>query len=107
MAYRISYMMTVDFVPDGAGPLSVPSAQRLILGQIVMQGLTVNNPTISNPGQPQGYQAVTGGDSPQQSDFNTALNGSSATPAGGMALDLSNAIAADLARIQGFATGGG
>lgn len=107
MAYQIRYRVDVVWIPDGAGPMSVISAQKLQLGTVDFAGLTVQNPTISNPGQPTSYQAVTGGDAPAQSDFNNALTGSTATPTGGLALDIANAIAANLARIQGFATGGG
>lgn len=105
--YLIRYVVEVDWVPDGAGPLSMPSAQKLKLGSLEFAGLTVANPTISITGQPTGYQQVPGGDAPTQGNFNTALTGSSATPAGGLALDISTAVAANLARIQGFASGTG
>lgn len=105
MAYRIDYQLKVSFVADGAGPVSVPQQQMLLLGQISMAGLTVQS--VQAAGQPVGYQAVPGADAPTQANFNNALTGANATPAGGMALDLANAIAANLARIQGFATGGG
>jgi hypothetical protein len=107
MAYQVRYCLEVVWIPDGAGPVSMASAQKLRLGTIDFAGLTVQNPTISTPGQPTSYQVVTGGDAPAQSDFNNALTGSTATPTGGAALDLANAIAANLVRIQGFATGGG
>jgi hypothetical protein len=78
----------------------------LLLGQISMGGLTVEAGGPA-PGQPQGYQAVPGGDTPTLANFASALTGSTSVPAGGMALDLYNAISENLARIQGFATGGG
>ncbi len=105
MAYQIRYQIDVVWIPDGAGPLSVPSAQRLQLGSMNFSGLTVQNPQNLTPGQPTGYQQVPGGDAPTQADFELALNGVGSAPTGGMALDLDNAIAANLARIQGFATG--
>lgn len=104
MAYVIQYQLKVAWVPDGAGPLSQPSAQMMLLGQIALQGLTIATPPST---QPTGSQQVPGGDAPTQGNFNTALNGSAGTPTGGMALDLANAIAANLTQIQGFATGGG
>lgn len=107
MSYRISYMMRVEYIADGAGPMSVPAQQILLEGQISMQGLTVANPTITNSGQPTGYQQVPGGNSPTQANFNNAMTGSDSTPSGGMALDLATAIATNLTRIQGFASGGG
>lgn len=104
MSYQLDYMLKVSWVPDGAGPLSQPSAQMIMLGQIAMKGLTLA--TVPST-QPTGSQQVPGGAAPTQGNFNTALNGSAGTPTGGMALDLSTAIAANLTQIQGFATGGG
>jgi hypothetical protein len=106
MAYQIEYQLKVSWIPDGAGPVSVPSAQMLLLGQISMGGLTVTAGGPA-PGQPQGYQQVPGADAPTIANFATALNGATSAPAGGMALDLYNSINTNLTRIQGFATGGG
>ncbi len=97
MSYQIRYQIDAVWIPDGAGPLSVPSAQRLQLGSMNFSGLTVQNPQNLTPGQPTGYQQVPGGDAPTQGNFDTALTA--------MQADLSAAIAANLARIQGFATG--
>ncbi len=97
MSFQIRYQLDVVWIPDGAGPLSVPSAQRLQLGTMNFSGLTVQNPTISTPGQPTSYQQVTGGDAAGQTEFDLALEA--------MEDDLSTAIAYNLTRIQAFATG--
>jgi hypothetical protein len=108
MAYIIKYALEVLWVPDGAGPLSVPSAQKLKLGTLEYSGLTVVNPQNLTAGQPTGFIQVPGGNAASQANFRTALQGSSGAPtAGGMTADLDAAIATNLARIQGFATGGG
>ena len=97
MSYQIRYQMDVVWIPDGAGPMSIPSAQRLQLGSMNFSGLTVQNPQNLTTGQPTGYQQVPGGDAPSQGNFDTALES--------MEDDLSTAIAANLTRIQAFATG--
>ena len=108
MAYQIRYEIEVVWIPDGAGPMSVPSAQKLRLGQIAFSGLTPGVAGAPGGSQPTGFIQVPGGDTPTQGNFNTALNGAAGTPtAPSMANDLSAAIAANLAQIQGFATGGG
>ena len=99
MSYQIKYSYEILFIPDGAGPMSVQSAQKLRLGTLDFAGLTVDNPQNLTPGQPTGYQQVPGGDTPTQANFNTAVAAA--------AQDIDVAIAANLARIQGFATGGG
>lgn len=103
MAYQIRYMLEVNWIGDGAGPMSVATAQGMILGQLGINGLT----PVTATGQPTGVQAVPGGDSPTIGNFSTALYGSSSAPSGGMALDLYNAINSNLTQIQGFSTGGG
>ena len=108
MAYLLKYSLEVIFVPDGAGSMSVPSAQKLKLGSLEFAGLTVQNPQNLTAGQPTGYIQVPGGNAPSQANFRTALQGTSGAPtAGGMTADLDTAIATNLAQIQGFATGGG
>ena len=106
MAYLIRYVLEIDWIADGAGPnMLAPSAQKLKLGSLEMFGQTV---AVVPSGQPTGYIQVPGGDAPTQANFRTALQGSSGAPtAGGMTADLDAAIATNLARIQGFATGGG
>lgn len=105
MPFLLRYVAEVVYVPNGAGPMSIPSAQKIRLGSLEFAGLTVATPAT---GQPTGYIQVPGGDAPSQANFRTALQGSSGAPtAGGMTADLDAAIATNLARIQGFATGGG
>ena len=106
MAYMIRYALNIEWIPDGAGPVSFPSAQKIKLGTLEFADLTTRVPATA--GQPTGFILVPGGDTPSQANFRTALQGSSGAPtAGGMTADLDAAIAANLARIQGFATGGG
>lgn len=106
--YLARYVLEIDWIGDGQGPMSIPSAQKLKLGSLEFAGLTTNNPTISNPGQPTGQLIVPGGNAPTQANFRTMLTGSTAAPtAGSMAADLDTAIAYNLTRLQGFATGGG
>ena len=108
MAYLIRYALEVVYVPDGAGAMSVPSAQKMKLGSLEFAGLTVQNPQNPITGQPTGYIQVPGGNAPSQANFRTALQGTSGAPsANGMTADLDTAIATNLAQIQGFATGGG
>lgn len=104
MAYIIRYVAVVDWIGDGVGSMSVPSAQQLQLGSLPLFGAGF----AQAPGQPIGFQVVPGGDSPTIGNFNTALAGSSSTPTNpSMAYDLYTAVNANLARIQGFSTGGG
>ncbi len=108
MAYMIRYALEIVFVPDGAGPMSIPSAQKLKLGTLEYAGLTVVNPQNLTVGQPTGFIMVPGANAPSQANFRSALQGTSGAPsAGGMTADLDAAIATNLARIQTFATGGG
>lgn len=98
MSFQLQYMARIVWIPDGAGPLSVGSAQQITLGQLAlgsMGTLTIGTAT----GQPTGYQQVPGGDAPTQSNFNTACDA--------MTTDIETAIAANLTQIQAFATGGG
>jgi hypothetical protein len=103
MSYQVRYQITVEYIGVGQGPMSVPAQQMLLLGQLAITGLT----PAPRTGGPTGVQQVPGGESPTQANFNTAINGSSSTASGGLALDIENAIAANLGQIQGFATGGG
>jgi len=109
MAYIVRYVLEIDWIADGAGPNTlVPSAQKIKLGSLELFGLTAGGLAGAIPGQPTGYIQVPGGDTPTQANFRTALQGTSGAPtAGGMTADLDAAIATNLARIQGFATGGG
>jgi hypothetical protein len=88
MAYGIRYSLDVVWIPDGAGPMTVPDAQRLKLSQTAIV-------------------QVPGGDSPTQANFNTAIGVTSGNViAGSMASDLEAQIATNLTRIQGWSTGG-
>lgn len=100
MAYFLQYVVEVCFVPDGSGAMSVPSMQKVVFRP---SGWPGNSPT----GGANGAQ-VPGGNGASQANFNQALSGSTSTPAAAsLSLDISQQIAAQLTRIQGFATGGG
>lgn len=89
MGYGLRYSLDVVWIPDGAGPMTVPDAQRLKLVQ-------------------SSIVQVPGGDSPTQANFNTAIGVTSGNViANSMASDLEAQIATNLTRIQGFSTGGG
>lgn len=89
MAYRLRYTVNVDWIADGAGPMEVSAAQTI--------GFSATVPVAFVPGA----------DAPTIGNFNTALSGSSATPtAPSLSNDISTQIAAKLAQIQAFATGG-
>lgn len=94
MAYALRYQMDVIWVPDGAGPMTSLIGAGSNIGTGVGGGAQVK--TI--------FQAaavpVPGGDAPSQANFNTAISGA-------MVTDLEAQIAANLAQIQGFASGGG
>ncbi len=81
MALQIRYSMSVCFVPDGAGPMSVPSAQVK----------TVTQSTVI---------VVPGGNSPTSANITTACN-SAATDAAAQFN-----TAANLAQIDAFGSGG-
>ena len=88
MAYGLRYSLDVVWIGDGAGPMSVPSAQRLKLTQTAIV-------------------QVPGGDSPSAANFNTAIGVTSGNViANSMASDLEAQVLANLTQIQGFATGG-
>lgn len=83
MAYRLNYTFNLTWVPDGAGPMSVPSAQTL--------GFT-------------GTQLVPGGDAPTTSG--TQVTSANLVTVGVSAgVDIGTQLSAQLARIQGFAGG--
>lgn len=89
MSYRLRYSVNVDWVGDGIGAMTGPIAQTISFSATVP------------------VQNVPGGTAPSQANFNTALSGSSATPTSpSLANDISVQIAAKLAQIQAFATGG-
>ena len=89
MAYGLRYSLDVVWIPDGAGPMTVPDAQRI---KFVQSGIV----------------QVPGGDAPSAANFNTAIGVTSGNViANSMASDLEAQVLANLTRIQGFATGGG
>lgn len=81
MAYGLKYQMEVVWIPDGAGPMTVPDAQKMRLQQTTIV-------------------QVPGGDAPTQANFNSAITGA-------MTTDLETQIGNNLTQIQGWATGGG
>lgn len=82
--YVLKWNLTVAWVGDGVGPMSVPSAQQLKMTEKQYGGVI----------------QVPGGDSPTQANFNTAITGT-------MTTNMEAAVAANLGEIQGFSTGGG
>lgn len=107
--FLLRMVLRVEWVGDGSGPVSVPSAQSLQGGTLQFSDLTTRYPGGIASGQPTGFILVPGGDSPTQANFNTAISGASGTPtAPSLANDFAvNFIAPNLTRIQGFSTGGG
>lgn len=81
MAYGLRYSLDVVWIPDGAGAMTVPDAQR----KKFVQAAIVQVP---------------GGDTPSAANFNTAISGA-------MVTDLEAQVLANLGQLQGFATGGG
>ena len=95
MSYQLRPQLWVDYLAVGAQSLgTVPAQQVIALGQPVLQGigLAAGTQSVANV-------QVGGGESPSQSDFNTAIDA--------LAVLLKAAVAANLAQIQGFSTGGG
>lgn len=84
MPYQIRWQATVCWVGDGTGQMSVPSAQSIKYS--------------TELGGAGGQIQVPGGDAPSQANFNTAAQA--------LATNLGTSIAANLAQIQAFATGG-
>lgn len=81
MAYGLKYTMSVVYIGDGSGPMSVPDAQVMKFTQ-------------------SSIVQVPGGNAPSASNFNSAITG-------GMTTDLEAQVLANLSQLQGFATGGG
>lgn len=84
MAYQLRYTVNIDWIPDGAGSMSVPSAQTL---QAIGQAEFGNS--ISVPGA----------DAPTTGNISTACTA--------LGTQLAAQLNASIAQIQGFATGGG
>lgn len=90
MAYFLKWRLEVCWVGDGAGPMEVPGAQTKILNNDQIGG-TVNN---------SGYVVVPGADAPTGANFTTACT------TVGTNMGTACNVAATLAQIQAFATGG-
>jgi len=89
MAFGLRYSLDVVWIPDGAGAMSVPDAQRKKFSQ-------------------SGIVQVPGGDAPTAANFNTAIGVTTGNViANSMASDLQAQVLANLGQLQGFATGGG
>lgn len=114
--YAIFYSVEIRYLPNGAGPMTQAFAQTLrmmpqpagqAIGETAISGAGGGWP--GGPG-PVGI-VVPGGDAPTQANFQTALTGTAGAPVGGptasLAGDINAQIAAQLTRIQGFATGTG
>jgi hypothetical protein len=80
MPYGLKYSLDVVYMPIGAGPMTVPDAQRI---KFVQSSIV----------------PVPGGEAPTAANFNTAITGT-------MTTDLEAQVLANLTQIQGFATGG-
>lgn len=85
MAYKIRWEATVFWVPDGAGAMSVNSAQSLT--------------ETTKFGGNGGAVLVPGGDAPSTANITTAC-----TTVG---TNIAAAFNANIGQIQGFASGGG
>lgn len=89
MAYGLRYTLESVWIGDGANAMSVPAAQRLKMVQ-------------------SGIVQVPGGDTPTQANFMTALGVTTGNViANSVASDLQTQIAANLAKMQAWSTGGG
>jgi hypothetical protein len=80
MAYGIRYSLDVVWIPDGAGPMTVPDSQRKKFTQ-------------------SSIVQVAGGDSLTQSNLNAAMTG-------GMITDLEAQTALALSVMAAWSTGG-
>lgn len=93
MAFAVRMKLDVVWVGDGAGGMTQADAQVLSFFPSSTSATGLPN---SGMGQ---IVPVPGGDAPTAGNFNTAV--------GNAAADIEAQILASLARIQGFATGGG
>lgn len=85
--YLLGMSATLYWAPDGAGSVTVPEAQSL---QAVLGDSGANAGT--------GYVLVPGGNAPSTANVNTAVTTAAAT--------LSTYLQAQIAQIQGWASGG-
>jgi hypothetical protein len=97
MAFVLKYVFDIAWVPDGVGPMEVPSSAVLRFFP------TANNPAGVSLGSGAFAQGslIPGANAPTAANITTALNNA--------VTDMNAQIAAAgvLARIQAFATGGG
>lgn len=87
MAYALSFTATVKWIPDGAGPMSVPSAQ-------VLQVTPSSNGTVTFSGMVP----------IQGADTLTSANLTSAGTSAGV--QIGSAAFAYITQLQGWSTGG-
>ena len=86
--YLLKWSVNIVWAPDGAGPESgVGNAQSLLVSEAGGTGVPAGAPII-----------VPGGNAPTQANFNTAVVA--------IVAPAEAAIAANLAALQGWATGG-
>lgn len=125
MAYILQYEVTVAWIPDGGGPMTQPTAQKMVFrpqpgpsitaSTTLMGGVGGLTGTVTQGGWPIGPGpvgiVVPGLDAPTQANFRSALHGATTQPTGGasgsMAGDVDAQIATNLALIQNWAKGGG
>lgn len=88
MAFGIRYSLDVVWIPDGAGPMTVPDAQRK---KFVQTGIV----------------QVPGGDTLTQANLNLAMGATAGnTVAGSMLADLEAQTATALTQMAAWSTGG-
>ncbi len=87
--YVLTGSVTISWLPDGAGPMTVPSAQAL---KVLCDYIPAQTAIAAAP------IAVPGGDAPSTSNLNTAAVAFGAA--------ISTLLQANVTQIQGFATGG-
>ena len=85
--YLLSMSAAISWAPDGAGPVTVPEAQTLLIN---LGDAGTNSGT--------GFVLVPGGNAPSTSNINTAVTTAAAA--------ISTAMQAQIAAIQGWASGG-
>ena len=88
--FLLKWSLDVCWVADGAGPMGVPGAQTKRLNNDALGGTVLNG----------GYVVVPGGDSPTGANFTTACT------TVGTNMGTACNVAATLAQIQAFSTGG-
>ena len=88
MAYGIRYSLDVVWIPDGAGPMTIPDSQRKKFSQ-------------------SSIVQVAGGDTLTQANLNNAMGATAVnTVAGSMLADLQAQTALALTMMAAWATGG-